>query len=133
MSAAWGNKPKSSLAVYARAEAAITVPTQTALVVVYTGDEPGEVELPASSGQSPAGFIYQSAAAGELARVATGDQFWVPVSEAIAIDDDLMAIITTGEVGILTTGLYKCGRALTAQSTVGGYVQVEAMIGPEEA
>jgi hypothetical protein len=133
MAAAWGNQVNSNKVIYAKTEAAITVAPGTALCVTYTEDEPGEVKLPAASGVQCAGFIYKSTtAAGEIAKVARGEQFWVPVAEAIAIGDELMATVTTGAVSVLTATKYKVGTALTAQATVGGYCQVVAEIGSKE-
>ncbi|MCP4568512.1 MAG: hypothetical protein GY841_13120 [FCB group bacterium] len=133
MSAAHGNKVNNYAVVYAKTEAAITVAEGTALCVTYTGDEFGEVKLPAADGVQCAGFIYESTSdAGEIAKVATREQFWVPVAEAISINDELMATSTTGAVKVLTATKYKVGRALTDQATTAGYVLVEALIGSKE-
>lgn len=133
MSAAWGNKINQQSVVYAKTEAAITVAPGTALCVTYTGAEPGEVKLPAADGVQCAGFIYASTtAAGEIAKVARREEFWVPVAEAIVIGDELMATSATGAVSVLIATKYKVGTALTAQSTVGGYVQVLAELGSQK-
>lgn len=133
MAAAKGNQINYDSVRYAFTETALTVATGTALCVCYTGDEYGEVELPLADGAQIAGFLYESTtAAAEAARVATRELFWVPVAEAISINDDLMCEAATGHVKVLTAGNYKVGRALTAQSTEHGYVLVEAMIGVKE-
>lgn len=133
MGNAFGNKIDPNQVIFAKTEAAITVAPGTALGVVFTGDEYGEVKLPAADGALPAGFIYESTtAAAEEARVARGEQFWVPVAEAVTIGAELMLEAATGHVKLLTATLYKCGTALTAQSTEHGYCLVQAEIGPQK-
>ena len=133
MGAAHGNQIDLNSVRYCKTEAAITVAPNTALCVTYTEDEYGEVKLPAADGVQCAGFLYASTtAAGEIGKMATQGLFWVPVAEAIAIGDELMATATTGAVSVLIATKYKVGRALTAMSTVGGYVLVEALIGSKE-
>ena len=134
MAKAYGNTVNNDQVVYAFAEAAITLEEPgSALCVVYTGDEYGEIEVPGADGVEIAGFLYSNAEAGKKCDVAKGRQFWVPVAEAISIGDRLMCEITTGRVKVATTGKFICGTALTAQATVAGFVLVDAKIGPQEA
>ena len=133
MAAAHGNQIDLNSVKYCKTEAAITVAPNTALLVAYTGDEYGEVKLPAADGAQCAGFLYEStSAAAEEGKMATGRLFWVPVAEAISIDDELMAESTTGHVKVLTAGKYKVGRALTAMATEHGYCLVEALLGSQK-
>jgi len=133
MGNAYGNRIDPHQVVFAKTEAAITVAAGTALCVVATGDEYGEVKLPAADGAAIYGFIYESTtAAAEEARVARGELFWVPVAEAISIGDELMCESATGHVKVLTATKYKVGTALTAQSTEHGYCLVQAEIGPQK-
>lgn len=130
MSEAKGNQVNPNKVRYCVTEAAVTIATGTALVVEYTGDFYGEVQLPSADGVQPAGFLYETTdAAADEGRMATGELFWVPVAEAISIGDELMATATTGAVKVLTATKYKVGVALTDQSTTGGYVLVDASIG----
>ncbi len=133
MGAAHGNQIDTDSVRYCKTEAAITVAPNTALCVTYTGDEYGEVKLPAADGVQCAGFIYASTtAAAEIGKMATRGLFWVPAAEAISINDELMVESTTGHVKVLTATKYKCGRALTDMATEHGYVLVEALIGSKE-
>ncbi len=126
MAAAQGNQIDASSARYAKTEAAITVAAGTALCVVDTGDEYGEVKLPAADGALCIGFIYESTtAAAEIAKVATRELFWCPVAEAISIGDELMCETTTGHVKVLTATKFKVGVARTAMATEHGYCLVD--------
>lgn len=128
MAAAHGNQIDLNSVRYCKTEAAITVAPNTALVVTYTGDEYGEVKLPAADGVQPAGFIYAStSAAAEIGKMATQGLFWVPVAEAISIGDELMCEATTGHVKVLTATKYKVGEAVTDMATEHGYVLVDTI------
>ena len=130
MAAAKGNQVNPQKVRFCKTEAAVTIATGTALCVVYTGDEYGEVKLPAADGAQCAGFLYDTtSSAGDEGRMATGELFWVPVAEAISINDELMCEASTGHVKVLTATKYKVGVALTDQSTEHGYVLVDAGIG----
>lgn len=126
MAAAQGNQVNPHSIRYAKTEAAITVAVETALCVVDTGDEFGEVKLPAADGALCIGFIYESTtAAAEIAKVANRELFWVPVAEAITIGMELMCETTTGHVKELTATKFKVGVARTAMATEHGYVLVD--------
>jgi hypothetical protein len=117
---------------YAISAEAITLPeANVALGVVYDATAYGSVRLPDSDGEIPAGVVYGKSAtgAGEEITMATGELAWMVAAEAITIGQLLMLDDATGYCLVATSAKPLIGRALTAQSNVGGFLLVELMIG----
>lgn len=116
---------------YAIAAEAITLPeANVALAVVYDATAYGSVRLPDADGEIPAGVIYgKDAALGDEITIATGELAYMVAAEAITIGQLLMVDNATGYCLVATSAKPLIGRALTAQSNVGGFLLVELLVG----
>jgi len=126
-----GHQINEHKARYAIAAEALTLPDQSvALGVVYDATAYGSVRLPDADGEIPAGVVYgKSYASGDEITMATGELVWMVAAEAITIGQMLMLDNATGYCLVATSAKPLIGRALTAQSNVGGFLLVELLIG----